>query len=128
MLDTTVLPDKLYIIQVIKRNDALETLGQPGWPRTYYSNQETCPLCGKFLISCGKKRQKMKEDQCYLVSKDHCIDIIILGKKCKDSSLIVQPATLQLGLLDVGDTLLLSLDIIYQMQHLVRFLVCNLAG
>ena len=121
MLKNYVLPEKIETIKGIEHNNAMETLGKVGWPRTVYSDMETCPICQCPLSSSGKKRQKTKSDTCYLLSRSHCIAIIILSKKCKVCSLIIQAPTLHLGLLNVGDSLLLSMDIMYQMQNLIRF-------
>ena len=121
MLKNFVLPEKIETIKGIQQKDAMETLGQVGWPRTVYPDMEVCPICECQLGSAGNKRQKTKTDECYLFSRNHCIAVIILSKKCKVCSLIIQAPTLHLGLLNVGDTALLTLDIMYQMQNLVRF-------
>ena len=55
--------------------------------------------------------------------KDHWIPVIILSMKCRSCLLIVQASTLDLGLINLGDTLLLSLELMYSMQHLIRLAI-----
>ena len=121
LLKTVRLPIKEEILKDIKQRNALETVGKSGWPRTYYINKDLCPICKSQLTSESKKRQKTSENEAILLSKDHCIPVIVLSKKCRSCLLILQASTLDLGLVNVGDTLLLSFEIMYSMQHLVRF-------
>ena len=121
MLETAVLPVKEEILKDIKHRNALETLGKSGWPRNYYNNREKCPICESELSSGYKRKQQSAENQAVLLSKDHCIPVIVLSKKCKSCLLLVQATTLELGLLNVGDTLLLSLELMYEMQHFIRY-------
>ena len=111
LLETARVPVKEEILKDIKHRNALETLGKQGWPRTYYTNAECCPKCKSALSTEAKKRQKTQEDEPILMTKDHCIPVIILSKKCKDCLLIIQAATLDLGLINIGDTLLLSFEL-----------------
>ena len=121
MLDQVELPVKEEILRDIKHRNALETLGKQGWPRTYYTNEEYCPLCKSLLSTEVRKKQRDAENDSFMLSKDHCIPVIILSRKCKSCLLIVQASTLDLGLINLGDTLLLSIELMYSMQHLVRF-------
>ena len=121
MLRSVCLPVKEDILKDIKHRNALETLGKSGWPRTYYNNKDLCPICKSLLTSETKKRQKTSENEAILLTKDHCIPVIVLSKKCRSCLLIFQASTLDLGLMNLGDTLLLSFELMYSMQHLVRF-------
>ena len=130
MLKNVCLPVKEEILQDIKRRNALETVGRSGWPRTYYNNMDLYPVCNSELTSESKKRQKTSENEAILLSKYHCILVIVLSKKCRSCLLILPASTLELGLVNLGDTLLLSFEIMYSMQHLVRFVffVVNRSG
>lgn len=120
MLKSVQLPVKEEILKDIKHRNAMVTLGQQGWPKTFYTNEEFCPLCKSPLSTETRKKQRDKENDSFLLSKDHCIQVIILSRKCKSCFLIIQASTLDIGLINVGDTLLLSLELMYSMQHLVR--------
>eukprot|EP00092_Neocalanus_flemingeri_P037112 GFUD01040398.1.p1 GENE.GFUD01040398.1~~GFUD01040398.1.p1 ORF type:complete len:191 (-),score=30.07 GFUD01040398.1:323-895(-) len=90
LLKTTKLPLKTEVLKEIKRRNALETLGQDGWPTTYYTNEESCPLCAAELSVGEKKQQKTSSDSSFLITKDHCIPVLILSKKCRACLLAVQ--------------------------------------
>ena len=120
MLKNVIMPVKKDVLKEIKHRNALETIENRGWPRTYYTNEELCPTCNGELTSEQRRRQKTKEDESYLLTRDHCIPVTILSKKCKSCFLFIQAETLSFGLLNVGDTMLLSLELMYSMQCLVR--------
>ena len=122
-MDQVELPVKEEILKDIKHRNALETLGKQGWPRTYYTNEEYCPLCKLPLSTEVRKKQRDAENDSFLLTKDHCIPVIILSRKCRSCLLIVQASTLDLGLINMGDTLLLSLELMYSMQHLIRLAI-----
>ena len=123
MLDQVELPVKEEILKDIKHRNALETLRKQGWPRDYYTNEEYCPLCKLLLSTEVRKKQRDAENDSFLLTKDHCIPVIILSRKCRSCLLIVQASTLDLGLINLGDTLLLSLELMYSMQHLIRLAI-----
>ena len=120
------LPVKEEILKDIKHRNAMETLQKDGWPRTFYNNKELCPICESPLSAEAKKRQKTAENETILLTRDHCIPVIALSKKCKTCLLILPPVSLDLGVLNIGDTLLLSLELIYSMQHLVRLVLIRM--
>ena len=54
------------------------------------------------------------------VSLDHILEVDILTKQCKLCFLIVKPDTLCLVLFNVGDILLVSVDILFSLQNMIR--------
>ena len=120
LLDNCELPDK-SILKVISTHDAAETLNLPGkWPRSYSSTDQHCPKCSHELSQLTKKRQRWNKDCQLIVTKLHVIVIDILVRKCKRCHLIVRPNTLQQGLLNVGDTTLVSVDVFFSLRNTVR--------
>ena len=115
-----VLPDKT-IINLINSANARETIDAGGWPKVFIPTLVNCPKCNEFLSSVSKKRQKNSSDSTFLVTKCFTIKIEIYSKTCKKCSLIVQPQTLQLGLLNIGYLNLVTLDIFFTMQNMIRY-------
>ena len=113
------LPDKSIISQ-IKKCNATETLTGNGWPRTYSPVIDRCPLCHIFLSPLSKKKRRSEEDRSLLISTEHIIEIDVFTKQCKLCSLILKPDTLSLGLVNIGDTTLVTVDIFYTMQNTIR--------
>ena len=113
------LPDK-SILKSIKECNARETISMDGWPRTFSPTLDHCPQCKVFLSPVTKKRRRSSEDMSLLVSLDHILEVDILTKQCKLCFLIVKPDTLCLGLFNVGDILLVSVDILFSLQNMIR--------
>ena len=120
MYETEKLPSK-GILQEIKLCNAKETLSKSGWPRTYAPVQDVCPKCNSFMSPVTKKRRRANEDRILLISMDHIIDVDILTKQCKLCFLIVKPDTLRLGLLNIGDIMLVTVDIFFSLQNTIRY-------
>ena len=114
-----VMPDE-SICKEINIKNARETLNGDGFPKVYIPNAVKCPACSGMLSSVSKKRQKNSSDCTLLVTKCHTITIEIYSKTCTSCLLVVQPETLDLGLLNIGDLNLVSLDICYTMKNLIR--------
>ena len=115
-----VLPNET-IIKEINVANARETINGSGFPKVFIPNKVKCPLCSEMLSSVSKKRQKKSSDCTLLVTKCHTIKIEIYSKTCTTCLLMVQPETLHLGLLNIGDLNLVALDILYTMQNLIRY-------
>ena len=113
------IPDK-SILKAIKESNAKETISMDGWPRTFSPTIDHCPQCKVFLSPVTKKRRRSSEDMCLLVSLDHILEVDILTKQCKLCFLIVKPDTLCLGLFNVGDIFLVSVDILFSLQNMIR--------
>ena len=120
LLENCELPDK-SILKTISIHDAAETLNLPGkWPRSYTTTDNRCPKCSQELSQLSKKRQRWNTDQQILVTKLHVIVIDIFVRKCKSCHIIAQPNTLRSGLLNVGDTTLISVDVFFSLRNAVR--------
>ena len=120
LLDTLILPDK-SILQLISRYDAAETLSCPEkWPRSFSCDIIKCPKCKGNTTALVNRKQKNNSDKKLLVTKIHVLEIEILSRKCKKCSLNLSPDTLTFGLLNIGDTTLVSLDIFYSLRNLIR--------
>ena len=66
------------------------------------------------------KKQKNKSDKKLLITKLHVIPIEILTKKCRKCYLIISPDTMQYGLMNIGDTTLVALDIFFTLRNTIR--------
>ena len=119
LLDTISLPNE-SVIGVINKANAKETFNESGWPRVFMPSKVKCPKCSEILSSVSKKRQKSKSDCAILVTKCHTLKVEILSKSCSKCCLIVQSETLSLGLLNIGDLHVVSLDIFFTMQNMIR--------
>ena len=121
LLDFCELPDK-EALEIVSRHDAAETLNVPGkWPRSFSTTVTVCPKCGYDLSQLSKKKQRQKTDSQLLVTKMHVIPIDILTRKCKRCYLVIPPDTLRLGLLNIGDQLLVSIDVFFSLRNMIRF-------
>ena len=119
--ENSCIPDK-DIIHLVGRMDASETLNSPGkWPRTFSCDKQKCPKCQCDLSSFISKKQKHKSDKKLLITTRHAIEINILSKKCQTCHLIMRPDTLSYGLLNIGDTALVSLDIFFSLRNTIRY-------
>ena len=119
LYDNESLPDKT-ILKTIKQCNAQETLTSTGWPRTFSPTLVKCPKCDIFLSPLTKKKKKSNEDHCLLISTEHILEIDIFTKQCKLCFLIVKPDTLKLGLLNIGDLSLVTVDIFFTLQNTIR--------
>ena len=121
MFEHSKLPD-ISILPTVSSYYARETLELDGnWPRSYSCKEEKCPKCGDPLSTLTKRRQNKNSDKQLLISKMHVIVIEILSKKCKKCYLIVSPNTLELGLINIGDVTLVSMDVFFTLQNTVRY-------
>ena len=123
MLDSCELPDK-SVLEIVSRHDAAETLNVPGkWPRSFSTTVIVCPKCGYDLSQLSKKKQRQKSDSQLLVTKMHVIVIDILTRKCKRCwcYIVIRPDTLRLGLLNIGDLALVSIDVFFSLRNMIRF-------
>ena len=119
------IPNK-SIIKVIKQCNATETLSTSGWPRTFSPTKEMCPKCNIFLSPVTKKQRRSNDDRSLLISMDHIIEIDLFSKQCKVCLLIVKPDSLSHGLLNIGDMLLVTVDIFFSLQNTIRSVTCLL--
>ena len=79
-----------------------------------------CPKCGLKLQSLVKRQQKNNSDKKLLISKLHVLEIELYSKKCKHCFIMLSPDTLQYGLLNIGDTSLISLDVFFTLRNTIR--------
>ena len=114
------IPDK-NILKLIKQCNAKETLSSSGWPRTFSPTIEKCPKCNILLSPVTKKKRRSRDDHSVLISMDHIIEVDIFTKQCKICFLIMKPDTLNLGLLNIGDMTLVTVDIFFSLQNTIRF-------
>ena len=84
---------------------------------------EFFPKCNSDLSKLVSKKQKNNSDKKLLVSKMHVIEIEILSRRCKNCFLIIGPETLKYGLLNIGDTTLVSLDIFFSLRNTIRLAI-----
>ena len=109
------------ILRLVSGYDAAETLNCPGkWPRSYICMEQKCPKCKSDLAGLVSKKQKNKSDKKLLITKLHVIPIEILTKKCRKCYLIISPDTMQYGLMNIGDTTLVALDIFFTLRNTIR--------
>ena len=113
------LPGK-EILREIKQWNAQETLHGNGWPRVYSPTCDNCPKCNTMLQPVTKKKGKTLDDARLLISMDHIIEVDIFTKQCKLCFLIVKPDTSSLGLLNIGDMYLVTIDIFFSLQNTIR--------
>ena len=113
------VPDK-NILSLVKRCNAKETLSSDGWSRTYSPVIDKCTLCDNFLSPLTKKRRRSGEDRCLLISTEHVLEIYVFTKQCKLCCIIYRPDTLNLGLVNIGDMTLVTIDIFITMQNTIR--------
>ena len=114
------IPDK-SIFNSIKHCNARETLTSDGWPRTFLPSHDKCPSCNIILSPVTKKKRKSNDDHSLLISMEHVIEVDIFTKQCKLCFLILKPDTLNLGLLNIGDMTLVTVDIFFSLQNSIRF-------
>ena len=120
LLQEVEVPDK-SILSTITKYDAAETLHLPAkWPRSFSTGLAACPKCGEKLPPLVKKRQRLQTDKQLLISKLHVIEVELFTRKCKTCSIIHRPDTLQHGLLNIGDTTLVTLDVFFTLQKTIR--------
>ena len=119
LYETTQIPEK-GIIKEIKKCNAMETISKDGWSRMFSPTIDHCPKCKLFLSPVNKKKRRSTEDVSLLITFDHILPVDIYTKQCKLCRLIVKPDTLPVGLFNIGDIILISLDILFSLQNLVR--------
>ena len=106
---------------IVSKHDACETLELSGkWPRTFICEEDMCPKCGLKLLSLVKRQQNNNSDKKLLISKLHVLEIELYSKKCKHCFIMLSPDTLQYGLLNIGDTSLISLDVFFTLRNTIR--------
>ena len=54
---------------------------------------------------------------------DHVLEVDIFTKQCKVCFLIVKPDTLSHGLFNIGDMVLVTCDIFFTLQNMIRFVM-----
>ena len=113
------VPDK-NILSLVKRCNAKETLSSDGWSRSYSPVIDKCTLCDNFLSPLTKKRRRSGEDRCLLLSTEHVLEIDVFTKQCKLCCIIYRPDTLNLGLVNIDDMTLVTIDIFFTMQNTIR--------
>ena len=116
------IPDK-NILNLIKECNANETISKTGWPRTFSPVLDHCPKCSIILSPVTKKRRRSSEDRTLLISMDHVLEVDIFTKQCKVCFLIVKPDTLSHGLFNIGDMVLVTCDIFFTLQNMIRFVM-----
>ena len=120
LLKNCRIPDTT-VLKLVSEYDAAETLQLTGkWPRTFTCDEDNCPKCGAALTALTNKKQKNQSDKKLLITKIHVIVVDILSKKCKQCCLIRSPETLKLGLLNIGNLCLVSLDMFFSLRNTVR--------
>ena len=68
----------------------------------------------------GVLKQKTNSDRTFLITTDHILEVQVLSRKCPNCTLIIQAETLPIGLINIGDLLLVSLDVFYSIENLVQ--------
>ena len=125
LLESVEIPDK-SILGLISKYDAAETLDLPAkWPRSFSTVLAFCPKCKKQLPPLVKKRQRNQTDKQLLISKHHIIEVEIFSRKCKSCCVIFRPDTFQHGLLNIGDTSLVTLDVFFTLRNTIRYFLTN---
>ena len=119
LYDNEKIPDK-SILKVIKQCNANETLNGSGWPRTFSPMVDKCPKCSIILSPVTKKKGKTSDDHSLLITMDHILEVDIYTKQCKICCHIVKPETSKLGLLNIGDLYLVTLDVFFTLQNTIR--------
>ena len=118
----TVLADTVEksIINIIKNSNAQETLSSNGWPRSFSPTLDKCPLCDVFLSPLSKKKRRSGGDHCLLISTEHILEIDVFTKQCKLCFIVFKPDTLSMGLVNIGDLTLVTVDIFFTLQNTIR--------
>ena len=120
IFDNEKLPQK-SIINIIKNSNAQETLSSNGWPRSFSPTLDKCPLCDVFLSPLSKKKRRSGGDHCLLISTEHILEIDVFTKQCKLCFIVFKPDTLSMGLVNIGDLTLVSVDIFFTLQNTIRW-------
>ena len=117
-----VPPQDEVLPNILKRN-AEETLGVgEGWPQCYQPSLNNCPKCGEILLPIKRKEQKNENDKTLLLTMDHCKPVNIFSRKCNKCLIIFQAETLQTGLVNIGDTILVSLGNKFRLLAVAQYL------
>ena len=95
--------------EIVKQN-------KMGWPSVYTTENSKCPKCGNTNISNPMMHQG--STQAYLLTREICQPIHVRIKKCGKCFLLIQPK--HPLLLNIGDNLLVSLDVMFLMREMVH--------
>ena len=87
-----------------------------GWPSVYTTEDSTCPKCGNVNISNSMMHQG--STQAYLLTREICQPVQVRIKKCLECLILIQPK--HPLLLNIGDNLLVSLDVMFLMREMVH--------
>ncbi|XP_068748643.1 uncharacterized protein [Montipora capricornis] len=96
----------------------LNGLGWDGWPSVYEPKEEICALC-EVSLSSARPHPGQKTGDCgYLITNAVAFQkITILVKHCPKCKALVQVFPYDLGLFNISDKLLVSLDILLEWRE-----------
>ncbi|XP_061431790.1 HMG domain-containing protein 3 [Lethenteron reissneri] len=93
----------------------------PGWARGYGPSAHLCQLCGTWLASVDRATLGLDED-CWLLSSRHFLRVTAAVKMCLEPSCLALHGFCDInsGLFNVGNRLLVTLDLLLHMRQRVR--------
>ncbi|CAB4037591.1 Hypothetical predicted protein, partial [Paramuricea clavata] len=113
-----VLPYEL--LQAIAKRDALTFLGAAnGWPTNFESDLENCQQCGSKLGDSRIHPGQSRANTCYLLTELNPfkeVDIMVKICSSRACSAMHQASAEKLGLFNISDKVLVSLDILLEFR------------
>ena len=88
---------------------------QQGWPKYFEPNENSCPKCqGRLPPPTRHARVKTS----HLLTRDDYTEVTVLVRQCEKCDILIQPSDPKL--LNIGDSLIVTMDIIYLMMEFVH--------
>ncbi|XP_066572887.1 HMG domain-containing protein 3 [Amia ocellicauda] len=123
LVEAMVLIQELNSTQVVLSNANEETIAieQSGWPRYYESSSSHCFLCNFPLFKGGQNSVAGQED-CWLLTDSHLQTATIQLKICLNPQCLALHSfsDIHLGLFNVGNKLLVSLDLLFKIRYQIK--------
>ncbi|XP_028415288.1 HMG domain-containing protein 3-like [Dendronephthya gigantea] len=117
-----VLPSEL--LHSIAKRDASTLLGVgEGWPNSFKPDFGKCQLCGSELGDCRTHPGQSQDNTCYLITELNPFkEVNIMVKICSSRvcSAMHQASVEKLGLFNVSDKVLVSLDILLEFREFFK--------